>query len=43
MLDGERLGSGIEQHQNKEFAVVIVVSDFEPCGYPAMKADGKVD
>ncbi|MEH4625568.1 CRISPR-associated helicase Cas3' [Phytobacter diazotrophicus] len=36
LLDGERLRQWcIEQHQNKEFAVVIVVSEVENSGYSA--------
>ncbi|VUS87386.1 CRISPR-associated helicase Cas3' [Klebsiella spallanzanii] len=36
LLDGERLQQWcIEQHQNKEFAVVIVVSEAENSGYSA--------
>lgn len=35
-LEGEMLRQWcFEQHQNQEFAVVIVVSEVEPCGYSA--------
>lgn len=36
LLDGKRLQQWCaEQHQNQEFALVIVVSDLETCGYSA--------
>ncbi|HBZ4241579.1 CRISPR-associated helicase Cas3' [Klebsiella aerogenes] len=45
LLDGERLRQWcVEQHQNQEFAVVIVVSEVEQCGYSADEGlIGKVD
>lgn len=45
LLDGERLRQWcVEQHQNQEFAVVIVVSEVEQCVYSADEGlIGKVD
>lgn len=43
-LEGEMLRQWcIEQHQNQEFALVVLVSDLEPCGYSANEGlTGKV-
>ena len=36
LLEGKQLKQWcVEQHQNQEFAMVIVVSEVEPCGYSA--------